>query len=221
MTTNPVPDPDPIRIQGFHDQKLKKNYSWNFFYIFLGSKTAIYLSLGLHKVCPSIEEAFSSQKRPSNTSKHELLQHFFYFCGSFLPSWIRIHRPDWIRIQSGSGSATLIQRLTFWGVVLQKRAVWSLEDVCNLSHLTENIHELNGNRKSLCWSLWSESVEWFIEDQAFSRSYDSTPFLYPVRKLDRQHTGRPRKRDNLLMGVGGGRVGEEPSHTTAKKPDFL
>ncbi len=38
-----------------------------------------------------IEEAFSSQKRPSNTSKHEL---FFYFCGSFLPSWIRIRIPN-------------------------------------------------------------------------------------------------------------------------------
>ncbi len=24
---DPVPDPDPIRIQGFNDQKLKKNYS--------------------------------------------------------------------------------------------------------------------------------------------------------------------------------------------------
>ncbi len=37
-----------------------------------------------------IEEAFSSQKRPSSTSKHELLQIIVYFCGSFLPSWIRI-----------------------------------------------------------------------------------------------------------------------------------
>jgi hypothetical protein len=27
---------------------------------------------------------------PSNTSKHELLQTIVYFCGSFLPSWIRI-----------------------------------------------------------------------------------------------------------------------------------
>ncbi len=36
------------------------------------------------------EEACSSQKRPSNTSKHE----FFYFCGSFLPSWIRIRIPN-------------------------------------------------------------------------------------------------------------------------------
>jgi hypothetical protein len=27
-------DPDPMRIQGFNDQKLKKNYSWKFFYIF-------------------------------------------------------------------------------------------------------------------------------------------------------------------------------------------
>jgi hypothetical protein len=40
------------------------------------------------------EEAFSSQKRPSNTSKHELLQIFFYFYGSFLPSWIRIRIPN-------------------------------------------------------------------------------------------------------------------------------
>ena len=37
-----------------------------------------------------MEEAFSSHKRPSNTSKHELLQIIVYFCGSFLPSWIRI-----------------------------------------------------------------------------------------------------------------------------------
>jgi hypothetical protein len=45
--------------------QLKKNF---------GSKTTIYLSLGIHKERPSIvtEEAFSSQKRPSNTSKHEL-----------------------------------------------------------------------------------------------------------------------------------------------------
>jgi hypothetical protein len=64
MNTNP--DPDPIRIQGFNDQKLKKKY------------------------VQVTEEAFSSQ----NTSKHELLQIFFYFCGSFLPSWIRIRIPD-------------------------------------------------------------------------------------------------------------------------------
>ncbi len=29
---------------------------------------------------------------------------FFYFSGSFLPSWIGIHWPDWIRIKFGSGS---------------------------------------------------------------------------------------------------------------------
>jgi hypothetical protein len=90
LETNP--DPDPIRIQGFNDQKLKKITAEIFFYIFFLIKTAIYLSLGLHKVqyVQVIEEAFSSQKRPSNTSKHELLQIFVYFCGSFLPSWIRI-----------------------------------------------------------------------------------------------------------------------------------
>jgi hypothetical protein len=44
-----------------------------FFFI----KTAFYLSLGLHKVPPSYKEAFSSQKRPSNTSKHELRKNLF------------------------------------------------------------------------------------------------------------------------------------------------
>jgi hypothetical protein len=36
---------------------------------FFLSKTAIYLSLGLHKDVQVSEEACSSQKRPSNTSK--------------------------------------------------------------------------------------------------------------------------------------------------------
>ncbi len=32
MTTNP--DPDSIHIQGFHDQKLKQNYSWKYYIFF-------------------------------------------------------------------------------------------------------------------------------------------------------------------------------------------
>ncbi len=30
------------------------------------------------------------------------------------------------------------------------------------------------------------------------------PHVSPVSKLDRRHTGKPRKRDYLLMGEGGG-----------------
>jgi hypothetical protein len=72
------------------------------------------------------------QKKPAAHKRgHPTLQNmnFFYFCGAFLPSWIRIripnsdpdsefgsgfrirfriHWPDWIRIQSGSGSETLL-----------------------------------------------------------------------------------------------------------------
>jgi hypothetical protein len=67
---NTGPDPDPIRIQGFDDQKCKKFTAekYNFFI----SKNKIYLSLGLHKGCPSYKEAFSPQKRTSSTSKHEI-----------------------------------------------------------------------------------------------------------------------------------------------------
>ncbi len=61
----------------FFYQKLKFTYPW-------ASK----------KYAQAIKEAFSSQKRTSNTSKHEIFLIFFYFCGSFLPSWIRIRIPN-------------------------------------------------------------------------------------------------------------------------------
>ncbi len=38
LEANTDPDPVPIRIQGFNDQKLKKNYSWKFFFIFFDQK---------------------------------------------------------------------------------------------------------------------------------------------------------------------------------------
>jgi hypothetical protein len=44
---------------------------------------------------------------------------------------------------------------------------------------------------------------------------------YPMSRqyrIDRLHTGRLRKRENLLMGEG---VGEETNHTTARKPGPL
>ncbi len=85
--------PIRIRIQSGSRALMTKNWkkiTAECFFYFFYDQTAIYLSLGLHKDVQVIEEAFSSQKRPSNTSKHELLQIFVYFCGSFLPSWIRI-----------------------------------------------------------------------------------------------------------------------------------
>jgi hypothetical protein len=60
-------NPDSIRIYGFEDQKLKKkNTAENFLISFLDKKIAIYLSLGLHKGCPSYRRRpFSPQKRIS------------------------------------------------------------------------------------------------------------------------------------------------------------
>jgi hypothetical protein len=53
----------------------------------------------------------------------------------------------------------------------------------------------------------AESIERFIDDQAFSPSYDlAPPPPPPVSKLDQQHTGRPRMRDTLLTEEGGARV---------------
>jgi hypothetical protein len=61
-------DPDPIRIQGFKEQKLKKNYCWKKNLIFFGTKTTIYLSLGLHKESPSYRRSLQLSK--------EAIQHF-------------------------------------------------------------------------------------------------------------------------------------------------
>jgi hypothetical protein len=59
---------------------LEKIYSWKKCNLF-GSKTAIYLFLGLHKGRPRYctTEAFSSQKRTSSTSKHENSEFFLLF----------------------------------------------------------------------------------------------------------------------------------------------
>ncbi len=92
--------PDPIRIQGFNDQKRKK-------LLFFYQKLPFTLSLGLHKERPSYWRSLQLSKEAIQHFKTWNFLIFFYFCGSFLPSWIRIHWPYWIRIQSGSGSATL------------------------------------------------------------------------------------------------------------------
>ncbi len=92
-----------IRIQGFDDQELKKIYSWKKL-IFLWPKWkttgTIYISLGSIKCVQVTEEAL---KREHPALQNMKFLNFFYFCGSFLFSWIRIriHWPDWIRIRVG------------------------------------------------------------------------------------------------------------------------
>ncbi len=117
--TDPDTDPDPIRIQGFNDQKLKKNNSWKKNLIFFGSKTAIYLSLGLHKVCPGYRRILQLTKEAIQHFKTWIFSTFVgHFCppgsgsGSVFKLRIRIQWSDWIRIQSGSGSETL----PCWGI---------------------------------------------------------------------------------------------------------
>ncbi len=66
--------------------------------IFLWKKLAIYLYLGLHKGCPSYRKSLQPSKENIQHFKTWSFIIFFYFCGSFLPSWIRIwiHWPYWI-----------------------------------------------------------------------------------------------------------------------------
>ncbi len=83
-----------IRIQGFNDQKLKKKITAEKKTTFFLDQTAIYLSLGLHKVCPSCRRNLQLSKEAIQHFKSWTFTNFFYFRGSFLPSWIRIRIPN-------------------------------------------------------------------------------------------------------------------------------
>ncbi len=67
------------------------------------------------------------------------------------------------------------------------------------------------HRKGI-FHMFPESSEWFMEGQAFSRWYyfapSPLPLPSPVRKLDRRHTGRLRKRDNSMTRERGEGMGQ-------------
>ncbi len=97
LNTDPDPDPIRIRIQSGSRALLTKNWKQKFSWkknIFFGSKTTIYLSLDLHKEHPSYRRSLQLSKEAIQHFKTWTLKKNFYFCGSFLPSWIRIHWPD-------------------------------------------------------------------------------------------------------------------------------
>jgi hypothetical protein len=71
------------------------------------------------------------------------------------------------------------------------------------------------------WGMQKGSIEWFIEDQAFSPSYDSAPppLLPSVSSTDKKR--KTEKERQLADGRGGEGVWalwEEPNHTKARKP---
>ncbi len=94
----------PIRIQSnpkFWWPKFGKKFSWKQFMISFWSKTAFCLSLGLHKGRLIYRRSLQPSKEKIQHFKTWNLLSFFYFCGSLLPSWIRIriHWLDRIRIR--------------------------------------------------------------------------------------------------------------------------
>jgi hypothetical protein len=81
---DPDTDPDPIRIQGFDDQKVKKkNTAEIVLYLFSIKNCNLLMSKQQEK--PSALEKVSIQ----HFKKLNLLT-FFYVFGSFSPSWVRI-----------------------------------------------------------------------------------------------------------------------------------
>ncbi len=88
-------DPDPVFLM----TKNWKNVQLKIFLIFFWSKITIFLSIGLHKGRPSYRRNLQPSKENIQHFKTLSSSTFFYFCESFLSSWIRIHWPDWIWIR--------------------------------------------------------------------------------------------------------------------------
>ncbi len=86
-------DPDPIRIQVLMTKNWKK-FTATKNYILFRSKSTIYLSQGLQKGRPSFRRSLQPSKENSQNFKTWNFLIFFYFYGSFFPSWIRIGIPD-------------------------------------------------------------------------------------------------------------------------------
>ncbi len=74
-----------VFFQSFDDKKCQKFIAGNFFIFFL-LKTTIYL----HKGRPSYKRSLQLSKENIQYIKTRSFLIFFYFCGSFLHSWIRI-----------------------------------------------------------------------------------------------------------------------------------
>ncbi len=66
------PDSDPIRIQGFNNQKLKEKNAGEIFLDLFDQKLQFTYTYASIKDVQATGEAFSSQKKTSSTSKNEI-----------------------------------------------------------------------------------------------------------------------------------------------------
>ncbi len=85
-----IADSDPGSGSRVWWLKIEKNLQLEIKFLFSLSKLAIYLSLGLHKGRTSYRRSLQPSKENIQHFKTWKSCNFSYFCGSFLPSWIRI-----------------------------------------------------------------------------------------------------------------------------------
>jgi hypothetical protein len=86
-----IADPDPGYGSRVWWPNIEKIYSWKFNFYHLEQKLLFFLSLGLHKGRPSYRRSLQPSKENIQYLKPWKFWTFkFYFCVSFLPSWIRI-----------------------------------------------------------------------------------------------------------------------------------
>ncbi len=121
-----------------------------------------------------------------------------------------------------------------WGIIRRRIGIWTNRDTYMVNCQWRNFCPQDlfrwcelvvwTNRKYISTRLlcfyFKTREYWFIEDQPFSPSYDLSPppapFPSPVSKLS-LFLSLPVCRRSVYWREGRG-VGEEPNHTTARKP---
>ncbi len=79
-----------------------------------------YLSLGLHKGCPNNRSGLQPSKENIQHFKTWNFFTFPYFCGSFLPSWIRIQRLKLMRINAEPDPKILFSDIVHYSISVKQ-----------------------------------------------------------------------------------------------------
>ncbi len=140
----------------------KNSYFW--------PKIAIYLSECLQEGRPSYRKSLQPSEENIQRFKTWNSPPFFYFCGSFLPAWIRNPDP---RSQCGTGPRTLIKSIRFFCFVFQvffpslsNLIVWCYKATPTSSLRKASLPSLHHFREFLMSSFYSfcfwEMKSWWI-----------------------------------------------------------
>ncbi len=125
--------------------------SFKIIIIFNKKNIAVHLSLGLHEECPSCRRSFC----PSKENILKINSLLFTFCGSFLPSWIRI-KPTKIYANTCRSVSTIQAFVHHWSTHNVKLFSWNVERVCLIFFTKRDLNKDCHSILGMCESAYED-----------------------------------------------------------------